>query len=278
MKKNVIIICSIVGVIVILLAIYLLAPYKINLNGEETVKINYKEEYVDEGAYLTKLGIKNKSEIKIDNNVDTSVLGEYTVIYKFKDVEKTRKVIVADLEKPSLEITKGDITIFVNEDYIEYGAISKDNYDGDITKKIEIDSSELDVSKIGEYNIKYSICDEAKNCNQGTRKVSVVKGDIFYGTFKQKTDVQSSIIKLRGSDKTFTMDVNLCEGFATINGTYSVSNKRITLKFKAKQYKGFSTQSDTKYVLDIQNNDNIKFQSHDVLCGPYNADIYERTK
>ena len=166
----------------------------------------------------------------------------------------------------------------VNEEYIEYGATANDNVDGDLTKSITIDTSKLDVTKEGNYDIVYSVCDKANNCDKANRKVNVKKGDIIYGTFKQKTDLQSSILTLRGSDKTFTMDINLCEGFATIKGSYSVSKNTITLTFKAKQYKGYTSQKDTKYKFSIENNDNVKFQSSDVLCGPFNADIYERVK
>ena len=278
MKKGLIIGGSILGVILICLLVFLLLPFKINLNGESIIKLNYQDEYKEPGAYLTKLGIRFNKEIKIDSNVNINTLGEYIVTYKYKDIEKTRKVIVTDLKKPDIEITKGDITIFVNEEYIEYGATANDNVDGDLTKSITIDTSKLDVTKEGNYDIVYSVCDKANNCDKANRKVNVKKGDIIYGTFKQKTDLQSSILTLSGSDKTFTMDINLCEGFATIKGSYSVSKNTITLTFKAKQYKGYASQKDTKYKFSIENNDNVKFQSSDVLCGPFNADIYERVK
>lgn len=278
MKKGLIICCIVSGVIIICLLVFLLTPYKIKLNGGSVINLNYQDEYKEEGAYLTKFGIKFKKEITIDGKVDTNTLGEYKITYKYKDTEKTRKVLVGDFEKPVIEITKGDITIFVNEDYIEYNAKATDNVDGDLTKSIKIDTSKLDVSKEGTYDVTYTVCDKAGNCTTGIRKVSVTKGNIIYGTFKQKTDLQSSILKLRGSDKTFSLEINLCEGFATIKGTYSVSKNMITLSFKANQYKGYTTQKDTKYQFSVANNNNLKFQSHDVLCGPFNAEIYERVK
>ncbi len=278
MKKGLIICISVVGFLIICLLVFLLTPYKIKLNGGTVINLNYQEEYKEEGAYLTKFGIKFKKEVTIDGKVDTNTLGEYKITYKYKGTEKTRKVLVGDFEKPVIEITKGDITIFVNEDYIEYNAKATDNADGDLTKSIKIDTTKLDVSKEGTYDVTYTVCDKAENCETGIRKVSVTKGNIIYGTFKQKTDLQSSILKLRGSDKTFSLEINLCEGFATIKGTYSVSKNMITLSFKANQYKGYTTQKDTKYQFSVANNNNLKFQSHDVLCGPFNAEIYERIK
>ena len=116
MKKGLIIGGSILGVILICLLVFLSLPFKINLNGESIIKLNYQDEYKEPGAYLTKLGIRFNKEIKIDSNVNINTLGEYIVTYKYKDIEKTRKVIVTDLKKPDIERTKGDINIFVNEE------------------------------------------------------------------------------------------------------------------------------------------------------------------
>ena len=278
MKKKLIIIISILFVIVALVLIIILSPYKINIIGDKTVTINYKENYIEKGAYITKLGIKLKKEIEINNNININELGEYIVTYKYKDVKVVRNVIVDDIEKPNINLKNGDITIFVNEDYIEEGATANDNLDGDLSKKITIDKEELDTSKKGDYKIKYSVCDSHENCSELFRNVAVKEGDIFYGKFKQKTELQSSILTLRGSNKTFKLDINFCEGFYTLEGTYTVKKNKISLNFNYKKYKNLVDKGDSKFIFTIANEDNVKYQSHDLGCGPFNADIYERIK
>ena len=71
----------------------------IKLNGDETVYLNVNEEYTELGATATYNERDLTSEIKIENNIDTTIPGEYTVIYKVNNTNIERKIIVFDIDK-----------------------------------------------------------------------------------------------------------------------------------------------------------------------------------
>jgi hypothetical protein len=64
-----------------------------------------------------------------------------------------------------------DTTIYF--EYIDAGATALDNEDGDITNKIQTDSN-VDNTSIGQYQVKYSVEDNAGNVAAATRTVDVI--------------------------------------------------------------------------------------------------------
>ena len=152
---------------------------KIELNGKEEVTINYKEEYEDLGA---KASYKNKDitkDIVTSNNLDLEHVGTYTYTYKIKykkhSKEIKRTVKVVDLERPEITLNgEKEITIYVGSNYEEKGATALDNYDLDLTEKIEI-SGNVDTSKVGEYTITYKVNDSSGNEASIERLVKVIE-------------------------------------------------------------------------------------------------------
>ena len=66
------------------------------------------------------------------------------------------------------------VTLEVGADYVEAGATATDDKDGDITKKIVINSSKVDKSEIGDYVVTYNVSDLAGNkATELTRTVYV---------------------------------------------------------------------------------------------------------
>ena len=124
---------------------------EIKLIGDEIVTIDVKNEYKDKGIVV----YKNDKELKRENyaleetnDVDINKLGEYKVNYKVQykkeEYEVTRIVKVVDIEKPVLTANIDKI----ERDYcsrketkrLEYTSI--DNYDEDITEKVNISEAE----------------------------------------------------------------------------------------------------------------------------------------
>ena len=152
----------------------------ISLNGEANISLNYKETYKDEGATAS-YGKKDITDsIVINNNVDYDHIGEYKYTYSIKYKKQEKKVIrtikIVDNEKPEIELLgNAEISIIQDNKYTDPGVKAVDNYDGDISNKVEIDMSSLDVSKPGEYIITYKIKDSSGNENQTERKIIVNK-------------------------------------------------------------------------------------------------------
>ena len=158
----------------------------LKINGNKIVTINVFDEYKDEGVEI--LHYDKNIKIHTSNMVNTKKVGvydvKYSIIYHNKLIEETRKVQVKDSEKPKIELIGDDeITITQNEEYIEPGYKSIDNYDGEITENVKVSSNIKD--EIGEYEVIYSVSDSSGNEYSIKRKVTRIKSNsgVIYLTF-----------------------------------------------------------------------------------------------
>src|SRR5690606_23952038 len=80
-----------------------------------------------------------------------------------------------DGEEPVITL-KGDNPMIVKQGdpYVEPGATAKDNFDGDVSDKIEI-SGDVDTSTIGTYTVTYTVSDSVGNVATVERTVNVVE-------------------------------------------------------------------------------------------------------
>ncbi|MDD3241570.1 MAG: DUF5011 domain-containing protein [Bacilli bacterium] len=155
---------------------------KIYLNSSSVTSIVLGEQYEEQKATAVYRGKNVSSKIKITNNIDNTKPGTYYVNYKIKLNNKEnsikRKVIVMDINAPEINlIGEKEITIYLNENYTEKGYTVKDNYDNDLDKNVVI-NSDLNINKIGEYTIIYSISDSSNNKSFITRKIKVINKKI----------------------------------------------------------------------------------------------------
>ena len=86
---------------------------KIELIGDEEITLNYKEEYQDLGAKAYYKETDISSDIKVENDLDTSKAGSYIYTYtiNYKNINKsiTRKITVLDNPYKVGETSKGYI-------------------------------------------------------------------------------------------------------------------------------------------------------------------------
>ena len=96
-----------------------------------------------------------------------------------------RKIIEVDEEKPKIEL-EGSGTVYADFEgtYKEPGYKAVDNCDGDITNQVEVKGN-VDTSKIGRYQLTYSVKDKIGNMEEVTRTVIVSK----------RTDPESGTLK-----------------------------------------------------------------------------------
>ena len=81
----------------------------------------------------------------------------------------------------SLSLKGGNvITIYVGSSYNESGYTASDNCDGDITDKVQTEGN-VDTSKAGVYEIKYTVTDSSNNTKEVTRKIIVKSRPSYYG-------------------------------------------------------------------------------------------------
>lgn len=150
---------------------------KINLKKGNEITLKLGEEYKEPG-YSAKYGNKDLSKnVKIKGEIDNLKMGEYKIVYqvRYKKIkkERIRKVKVIDGVKPEITLTGGDVTVILGNNYKEPGYSAFDNNDGEITDKVQV-TNNINVNKIGDYEIKYTVEDSSQNKNTVVRKIKVI--------------------------------------------------------------------------------------------------------
>ena len=86
-----------------------------------------------------------------------------------------------DLTTPTI-VLEGDSPYYIvlGETWEEPGYTATVNEDGDITANVKVDSSAINLNEIGEYEVSYTVTDEAGNTGVETRIVRVVVGSANY--------------------------------------------------------------------------------------------------
>ena len=140
---------------------------KLKLNGKKEIVLNYKDDYKDKGATATYNGKNITKSIKVKTNFDIKHVGEYKYTYtvKYKKLSKSivRKVKIVDKNEPKIElIGENEITIYNGTEYKDPGFKANDEYDGDITNRVKVNSN-VDTSKVGEYKVIYDVSDSSGN-------------------------------------------------------------------------------------------------------------------
>lgn len=140
-----------------------------------------------------------KAYDNVDGDITDKVIKEIKnnkIYYTVSDTNGNKKIVYRDIEfedneKPNIKLNGNDtIYLFLNNEYIEKGYTVVDNCDGDITNYVNIKSN-LNTSKIGNYEIEYSVTDHSGNKTSTKRNVVVYSdtskiqknGKIVYLTF-----------------------------------------------------------------------------------------------
>lgn len=167
-------------VVVTLGVVFATLKPSINLKGEEIITLELNEEYKEPGYTSSYFNKDLTKSVKVENNVDNTKIGEYSIIYTVKTKkclkDNSVKRIVKVVDKISPEITlegKENITIYLNNEYKEPGYKAVDNYDGDITENVII-TNNVDKTKIGEYKIIYKVSDSSNNVSEVERTIKVI--------------------------------------------------------------------------------------------------------
>ena len=165
----------------------------ITLLGDDPQLVYVFQPYVESGASVSDNYDSGLVADIDDSEVDTDVVGDYTVYYDVADangndaVTVERTVSVVDTTAPVITLFGDDPQLIeVNTLYVELGASVSDNYDSGLV--VDIDSSDVDMSEVGEYFVYYDATDASGNdADQVMRTVQVV-------------DTTAPVITLLGDD------------------------------------------------------------------------------
>jgi sugar lactone lactonase YvrE/plastocyanin len=156
-------------------------PPVITITGDNPVSLEVFSSYTDAGATAIDLVDGTVAVTVVADTVNTDVVGVYVVTYQATDAAQNsstaiRTVNVVDTTAPVIILLGDNPQIIEAGDvYTELGATANDNYDGDISDQIVIDSSAVNTAVPGSYQVSYNVSDQAGNAAvQVTRTVNVV--------------------------------------------------------------------------------------------------------
>lgn len=216
-------------------------PPSIKLNGNKIVTVRVGEKYTEEGV---KAKFKDKDvtkEIKTTSDVNTKKLGTYNVKYSYtypyinlsKSISRT--VIVKDDIPPELVINSNDdITISMYSNFTAPSATATDNYNGDLTDKIIVDSN-VDTNTSGTYKVSYTVEDLSGNSTSKDISVTVSgknpRIDIYIS--------QQKLYYYEYGQVVLSSDVVTGINNGTPRGHYSVVSKARNATLKGADYESF---------------------------------------
>ena len=187
-------------------------------NEKPVIKLNgYEESYVCPSKKYEEDGFSASDNYDGDLTKKVKVTKkDNEVIYTVTDSSNNkttvkRKLIFQDKEAPVLELRGSkNITLSLGETFKEFGYTANDNCDGDLQSKVSV-SNNIDTSKKGNYEVTYSVTDNAGNTSTAKRSVKIVDKSslgIIYLTFDDgprdgTTNVILDILKEEGVSATF---------------------------------------------------------------------------
>ena len=190
------------------------------LKGSNPQIIRINQPYYEKGATATdNIDGDISGTIMIDtSSLHTDTVGTYTITYTSTDssgnsISKTRTVLVVDNTKPIITLSgENPQTLEVKTPYSELGATASDDVDGDITSSIMIDTSTVDINRLGTYTVLYDVNDSSGNAaTQAQREVHVV-------------DTTAPHISLHGdANITLNQDTPYTDAGATATDNYDTS-------------------------------------------------------
>lgn len=154
----------------------------ITLQGAPQVTVEVGTTYTDQGAKAVDgAGNDITGAIELSGQVNSALLGNYSLTYNvmasngFEADPVLRAVRVVDTTKPVVTL-KGQpvVEVAMGASYADAGATATDNYDGEISQRIQVAGLPVDTSKAGSFPVFFSVSDSSGNAaTQVARTVKV---------------------------------------------------------------------------------------------------------
>lgn len=168
-----------------------------NLNGGSIKTFEYGSSYEEEYVTAT-INKKEVKDVQINSNLNEKKIGKYIISYTLNISDDYseflyRIVNVVDSQKPVINLTGEDeININYNDTYIEPGYSALDNYDGNLTNKINI-TNKINSKIPGTYKITYKVSDTSGNSIKKYRTVIVNEEEKKVSKQEPKIEVKNGI-------------------------------------------------------------------------------------
>ena len=247
--------------ILIIITLFMLI-YSISIKLNSDYSIDYK-------VYNLFTNLTNKSSI-IENNINSSKVGTYTIVinvkYLFFNVNKTFDINVIDNTKPIITLNGNtEVKVCPNTDYNEEGYTASDNYDGDITERVNIKKTHVEIKIIFEDD------EDPKIELKGSADLNIFIGDNYneegYTSYdKCDGDITNSVVVTSNLDTNKLCTYNIKYESIDTSGNKAEVSRTIHVINKPSYYGNgiiYLTFDDgpsylTGKILDILDSENIK--------------------
>lgn len=195
---------------------------ELRLNGSSTVLVDVYSSYTEQGAVaVDTCGVVGG--VTISGNVDTAMLGLYTVTYTAVDdagnmSTATRTVQVVDRVAPEITAFNGDTTVYVEvyNDYIEESVVYSDQYYDQSDLDLTI-TSNVNTEMVGNYTVDYIVTDPSGNSSQVSTR-NVIVGDT---TIPDVSLIGADIVTIDVNDRYYDIGINYADNYT--------SNRNLTI-------------------------------------------------
>ena len=253
--KNKIMIIPIIIIVTFIIISFIYNTYpRLQLNGPSNMILSYRDNYEEQGVIIKNATGNYMSKVKIDSNIDTKRIGNYYIDYslnlKGKTLHVRRNVKIVDDIPPIIKLKGNQITeMSIGKDYIEPGFIATDEYDGDLTEKVQT-QGEVDTETYGEYVITYRVTDNSNNTTEVNRIVKIID------EIKPKIECPSKeTIIIKGTEEVIkckaidNYDGDITKKI-TIEGEYDINTPGIyEVKYKVEDDAGNKTVEEHKIIV-----------------------------
>lgn len=236
--------------------------------GETRITLEYGASFEDPGAEGVLINTSKQTQepvgVTVSGEVDTQTVGVYMLCYKaqYRDYVGTayRRVTVVDTQAPTITLTADpDRYTLPNETYVEEGYAAVDDYDGDLTNRVQrVETRE---------NITYTVKDSSGNITSVIRPI--VYNDPIAPELTLKGD--NFMVITAGDDykEPGYSATDNCDG--DITGKVSVSGSVNT--FRPGIYKLTYTVSDSyQNTINVTRSVFVKERTVNKVNNPVNAD------
>ena len=252
---------------------------QIDILGDQTQYVEYGAKFEDPGAAAVRKGsifsfIRKDLQVKTSSNVDPEKTGTYSVVYSATDGSSTetvsRTVIIQDTVPPEIKLKSDpDAYTLPGHEYEEEGYSASDNYDGDLTDRVD--------RQVKDGTVVYTVTDSSGN------KASVARTIVY-------DDRTAPELTLEGGDQTITQGGSFEDSYTAIDDADGDITDRVTvdgtvdtetpgdyvLKYEVADSYGNKSQAQrTVTVSPKPAGDKVIYLTFDDGPGPYTARLLD---
>lgn len=145
-----------------------------------TIKVGSKFEPLDGVSSSDGNGNDITSKIKVlESNVDANTVGYYQIAYGIEDEDGNKNTVIRTIFVLPMEVKAGAPTLYIKQNKIERGKLfdpksnvyAVDKEDGVWSEGIVVKANNVDNTKLGMYEVEYSVVD--KDANVTTQKFAI---------------------------------------------------------------------------------------------------------